>query len=170
MKRAAFLLSALALATLPQAALAEAHAEATAEQAMPTLFADEMARAKTFVDGMIAEGLVVPQPVDPGGGYSHEQHKRNFRAIYQAGQLYRITGDQAYADYIRDTLLEYAELYPTLGDHPARRNQYTGRIFWQVLNDAMWLVHAVQGYGDIRDTLSDADSTTTPLGQPQGLA
>ncbi|MEL7217917.1 MAG: alginate lyase family protein, partial [Pseudomonadota bacterium] len=34
---------------------------------------------------------------------------------------------------------------------------YSGRIFWQVLNDAMWLVHAVQGYGDIRDSLSEAD-------------
>ncbi len=154
--RSILLVGALALGTLPQAALADAHAETAtvAGEAIPTLFADEMERSKTFVHGMMEEGLVVPQPVDPGGGYSHEQHKRNFRAIYLAGQLYRISGDQAYADYIRDMLLEYADLYPTLGDHPARRNQYTGRIFWQVLNDAMWLVHAVQGYGDIRDTLS----------------
>ncbi|MEM7689543.1 MAG: alginate lyase family protein [Pseudomonadota bacterium] len=106
---------------------------------------------------MIASGVTVPQPKDPGGGYTHEQHKRNFRAIYQGGQLYRITGEEAYRDFVRDTLLEYARLYLTLGEHPAKANQNVGRLFWQVLNDAMWLVHAVQGYADIRDTLSEAD-------------
>ena len=123
----------------------------------PPLFAAEIEKARAFVDGMKAGGVNVPRPKDPGGGYTHEQHKRNFRAIYQGGQLYRITGDEAYRDFVRDTLLAYADLYPTLGEHPAKANQYSGRIFWQVLNDAMWLVHAVRGYGDIRDTLSEAD-------------
>lgn len=125
--------------------------------ALPPLFTSEMARAKSFVAGMMDQGIVVPQPKDPGGGYTHEQHKRNYRAIHLAGQLYRITGDEAYRDYVRDMLLAYADLYPTLGDHPAKANQNVGRLFWQVLNDAMWLVHTVQGYGEVRDTLSDAD-------------
>lgn len=152
-------------ALLPQTASAKrvpvqpilVQASAGVKQGLPPLYASEMELAKTFVDGMMGEGVVVPQPKDPGGGYTHEQHKRNFRAIYLSGQLFSITGDQAYADYVRDMLLAYADLYPTLGDHPAKANQNTGRIFWQVLNDAMWLVHAVQGYGDIRDSLSDAD-------------
>ena len=125
--------------------------------ALPPLYQAEMERAKSFVEGMMEQGVVVPVPKDPGGGYTHEQHKRNYRAIYLAGQLYRITGEQAYADYTRDMLLAYAELYPTLGDHPVTRGQRPGRLFWQVLNDAVWLVHAVQGYGDIRATLSAAD-------------
>jgi len=118
------------------------------------LYAAEIDRAKAFVDGMIESGVVVPVPRDPGGGYTHEQHKRNYRAIHQGGQLYRITGDAKYRDYVRALLLEYAELYPTLEDHPERHDQYSGRLFWQVLNEAMWLVHAIQGYGDIRATLS----------------
>jgi hypothetical protein len=142
----------VASTTLAPAALA-----AEPEAALPPLFASEMELAREFVDGMMAQGLVVPVPKDPGGGYTHEQHKRNFRAIYQAGQLFRITGEQAYGDYVRDMLLEYAELYPTLGDHPARANQNVGRLFWQVLNDAMWLVHTIQGYAEVRDTLSAAD-------------
>jgi hypothetical protein len=123
----------------------------------PPLFAAELERSERFVGQMMDAGVVVPAPTDPGGGYSHEQHKRNYRALFVAGQLYRLTGEQRYADYLRDMLLEYADLYPTLGDHPARSNQNPGRLFWQVLNDAVWLVHAIQGYDAIRSGL-DAQS------------
>jgi oligo-alginate lyase len=121
------------------------------------LFAREQARAEASIRSAMAAGIVVPQPKDPGGGYSHEQHKRNYQAIHAAGALYRLTGDRAYADYARDLLLAYAELYPTLGKHPAGRGQVPGRLFWQSLNDSVWLVHASQGYDAIRDTLSAAD-------------
>ena len=120
------------------------------------LFDAEVARATKFLGEMMQAGVVVPMPKDAGGGYTHEQHKLNFKALQQGGQLYRITGDQKYADYVRDMLLAYAELYPKLGDHPAKKNQGPGRIFWQVLNDAMWLVHAAQGYEAIRDGLPEA--------------
>ncbi len=109
------------------------------------------------MDGMIAQGVIVPVPKDPGGGYTHEQHKRNYRAIYLAGQLYSLTGEREYADYARDLLLGYAALYPTLGEHPAKANQYSGRLFWQVLNDAVWLVYSVQGYEAIRGTLAQQE-------------
>ena len=124
---------------------------------LPPLFSAEVERTRSFVDGMIGQGVIVPVPKDPGGGYTQEQHKRNYRAIYLAGQLYRVTGETKYRDYVRDILLEYSKLYPTLGDHPAKANQNVGRLFWQVLNDAVWLVHSVQGYGDIRDTLSETE-------------
>lgn len=134
-----------------------ASGDKTDEGALPPLYLEEMVRAQEFIDDMIAQGIAVPVPQDPGGGYTHEQHKRNYKAIYLAGQLYRITGDAKYRDYVRDMLLAYADLYPTLGDHPAKANQNVGRLFWQVLNDAVWLVHSVQGYGEIRDSLSAAD-------------
>ena len=155
MIRASLLFAAMTLAAPHLAAPAQA-AEIRDQSAtsLPPLFAGELGRARAFVDEMIGQGVVVPVPKDPGGGYTHEQHKRNYRAIYLGGDLYRITGEEKYRDYVRDLLLAYAELYPTLGDHPARANQYTGRLFWQVLNDAVWLVHAVQGYEDIRATLS----------------
>ncbi len=157
MIRSALLGSALALGAVPHAVFAATDHPNEAVQELPQLYAAELERAREFVDGMIAEGVIVPVPKDPGGGYTHEQHKRNFRAIYLGGQLFRITGEQRYGDYVRDMLIEYADLYPTLGDHPAKANQNVGRLFWQVLNDAMWLVHAVQGYADIRETLSAED-------------
>lgn len=128
-----------------------------AQSPYPPLFAADLAEAKSFVEEMMRAGVIVPVPKDPGGGYTHEQHKRNYRALYLAGQLYRLTGDKKYADYARDVFLAYAKLYPTLGDHPARANQNTGRLFWQVLNDAVWQVYAIQGYAAIRDGLSATD-------------
>jgi hypothetical protein len=125
-------------------------------QASP-LFAREQARAIKTLDSMMRHGIDVPVPKDPGGGYTHEQHKRNYQAIEAAGTLYRLTGEQRYADYARNLLLRYAELYPTLGPHPAGRGQVPGRLFWQTLNDSVWVVHAIAGYDAIRDTLSPAD-------------
>ncbi|WP_379551512.1 alginate lyase family protein [Qipengyuania sp. DGS5-3] len=165
MKSAILLTAAMVFAAVPQSVDAAVQGEAvtlggdvTASD-LPPLYEAELALARSFVDGMMADGVVVPLPKDPGGGYTHEQHKRNFRAIYLGGQLFAVTGETRYRDYVRDMLLEYAAMYPTLGDHPAKANQNVGRLFWQVLNDAMWLVHAVQGYGDIRDTLSAPDRT-----------
>ncbi|WP_422344471.1 heparinase II/III domain-containing protein [Parasphingorhabdus sp.] len=131
---------------------------ATAVQQHAPLFQKELDLSRSFVDQMMEAGVVVPVPKDPGGGYTHEQHKQNFKIIYQGGQLYKLTGEKKYANYVRDILLAYANLYPTLGEHPARKNsQGSGRIFWQVLNDAMWMVDSIQGYEAIRDSLSEAD-------------
>lgn len=123
------------------------------------LFADEQARTIAGVRQAMATGIEVPVPRDPGGGYTHEQHKRNYKTIYNAGTLYRLTGQRAYADFAREMLLAYARLYPSLGTHPASQaeSQTPGRLFWQALNDCVWLVHAVQGYDAIRDTLNTAD-------------
>lgn len=156
------LLSVAILAAASSAAMAgpvqsSQAGSATAVQQYAPLFESELERARSFVDAAMRKGVVVPVPKDPGGGYTHEQHKQNFKIIYQGGQLYKLTGEEKYRDYVRDVLLAYAEMYPALGDHPAKANQNVGRIFWQVLNDAMWLVDSVQGYAAIRDSLSEAD-------------
>lgn len=151
--------AALAVA-FPGCAQTDAPTSVAAAAQMPSpaiaapLFDEELDRSREFLAGMMAQGVVMPVPKDPGGGYTHEQHKRNYRAIYLAGQLFSLTGEQKYADYARDLLLGYAKLYPLLGEHPAKANQYSGRIFWQVLNDAVWLVYAVQGYEAVRGSLT----------------
>lgn len=129
------------------------------------LFSRELAQSRLFLDEMMRAGVDVPQPRDPGGGASHEQHKRNYRALYEAGQIYRLNGDPRYRDFARDMLLAYAEIYPKLGPHPARSNdQRYGKLFWQVLNDAVWLVNGIQGYEAIRNDLSpDERAKIDPL-------
>ena len=151
----AALLAAFAAPFAEQAALAQPGAQEPAPY--PPLFAAEVEDAKGFMAEVMAEGVIVPVPRDSGGGYTHEQHKRNYRALYLAGQLYRLTGETSYAQFARDMLLAYAALYPKLGDHPARANQNTGRLFWQILNDAVWQVYAIQGYEAIRATLTSSE-------------
>lgn len=101
---------------------------------------------KTSVDNKLNEEIDVPIPKDPGGGYTHEKHKKNGILIYEAGVLYQITGDEKYASYVERILLKYATVYPTLDLHPERKEQTPGRLFWQGLNECMWLVYSIQGY------------------------
>jgi hypothetical protein len=134
--------------------------DALAQGARYPMFASELKRVRKEVDAAMKAGIDVPVPKDPGGGRTHEQHKRNYTAIYGAGLLYRATGDKAYADYAGKMLLAYAKLYPGLGPHPAASNEAAGRLFWQSLNDAVWLVYSIQGYDAVREALSPQDRQT----------
>ncbi len=151
--------TALAVLVLSPAAIAtpQVGADAGQGESPAPWFDAEISRSKDFVAEMMRAGVNVPVPKDPGGGYTHEQHKRNYRAVYEAGRLYKVTGEQAYKDFVRDVLMAYAQLYPRLGPHPARANQQYGRLFWQNLNDAVWLVYAIQGYADIRADLRETE-------------
>ena len=120
-------------------------------------FAASFAARRDRVDAYFRTLPDVPVPKDAGGGYTHEQHKRNGIAINDAGVLYQLTGEEAYADYARQLLLAYADLYPALGEHPEAKGNSPGRLFWQGLNESVWLVYTIQGYDAIYDTLSAAD-------------
>lgn len=37
--------------------------------------------AKVIADRGIEAGIIVPIPKDPGGGYTHEKHKQNYRNV-----------------------------------------------------------------------------------------
>ncbi len=118
------------------------------------LFDEILEETKKEIDAEIALGILVPVPKDMAGGYTHERHKRNFFVIQKAGNLYQITEDEKYAIYVRDMLLEYAELFPTLPLHPTNRSYATGKIFWQCLNDANWLVYTSQAYDCVYNFMS----------------
>ncbi|NMM48883.1 heparinase II/III domain-containing protein [Marinigracilibium pacificum] len=102
-------------------------------------------------------GVDVPVPADLAGGYTHERHKSNFFILQKAGLLYQITGEEKYARFIRSTLIKYAELYPTLSLHPVNKSYARGKLFWQCLNDANWLVYVSQAYDCIYEWLSQED-------------
>ena len=121
---------------------------------------------KLSVDKQIAQIITVPVPQDGGGGYTHERHKKNYKLMYDAGVVYQLTQDEQYAVYVRDMLLEYAKLYPTLPLHPKRKmgKQNPGKLFWQSLNEAVWLVYTSQAYDLILSSLSKTDKTTIENG------
>ena len=112
------------------------------------------------VDNAISLEMDVPEPKDAGGGYTHEQHKRNYHLLYDTGLIFQITKDVKYLDYARQMLMAYAELYPTIKLHPKPKEQAPGKLFWQSLNEAMWLVHVIQAYDMIAESLSSQDRLT----------
>ncbi len=122
------------------------------------LFDKRLAEVQHQVDQVLDHGdISVPIPRDMAGGYTHEQHKSNYKIMHLAGNLYQITDEEKYAAFIRDMLLEYAKMYPTLPLHPTNRSYATGKIFWQCLNDANWLVFTSQAYDCIYDFLSASE-------------
>ena len=121
------------------------------------LFDASLADTKAEVDTEIQLGILLPIPKDYSGGYTHERHKKNFLMLEKAGVLFQILGDEKYGIYVRDMLLGYAKLYPTLPLHPQTRSYARGKIFWQCLNDSNWLVYASQAYDCVYDFISPSD-------------
>jgi len=136
---------------------AESVAEIRKSVGAVPLFDSSLAGIRKEIDALLGQPIEVPVPKDMAGGYTHERHKANFFAIQKAGALYQITGDEKYAIFVRKVLLAYAELIPGIGTHPASPSYAPGKLFWQCLNDANWLVYASQGYDCIYNYLSVED-------------
>lgn len=118
------------------------------------LFVISYNNVKIAMDAVIKLPMDVPIPKDAGGGYTHERHKKNYLEMMNAGLLYQISGEQEYAIFVRDMLNRYAEMYPLLGLHPVTKSNYRGKLFWQGLNECVWLVHTAQAYDCIYDFLT----------------
>jgi len=122
--------------------------------AMYPLLQQSFAAVQKTADEALAAPIVVPVPKDGGGGYTHEQHKKNYQNILACGVAYQVTKEAKYAKYVQDILLEYARQYKTWPLHPKRKDgQEAGRIFWQNLNDCVWQVYVIQGYDLVYDYL-----------------
>ena len=113
--------------------------------------------SRAIADRAIQSGILVPVPKDPAGGFTHIQHTYNYETIYRAGQVYQLTGEKKYAIFVRDMLLAYAKMYPSLGLHPENKGSGPGKLFWQGLNDSVWLVYAIQAFDCIFDFVSEND-------------
>jgi oligo-alginate lyase len=121
------------------------------------LFDSTFVKARAMVDRALSRPIRVPVPED-AGGTTHERHKQNYVEIQNAGLLYAVNRERRYALFVRDMLLQYARLYPTLKLHPAALSEESGgRLFWQTLNETVWLVHAAQAYDCVYDALSEND-------------
>ncbi|WP_233353980.1 heparinase II/III domain-containing protein [Algimonas arctica] len=154
MKCSGFVLATCFLGAIVPGCAAAERPIAAVETPYSQGFDATLASAKHQLATAMRAPIAVPTPKDPGGGYTHEQHKRNASLIYDAGQMYRLTGDADYADYAGKLMLAYADVYPSWGLHPAKKEQSPGRMFWQNLNESMWLLNVSQSYAAIKDTLT----------------
>ncbi|MBN7809761.1 alginate lyase family protein [Algoriphagus sp. H41] len=117
----------------------------------------EIAQIKQKIDAELGQPIQVPMPKDAGGGYTHEQHKANQLSIFYGGILYQLTDDSKYAEHAKNLLFAYAKIYRTLPLHPEKKEQTPGKLFWQSLNEAVWLVYSIQGFDAIKPYLSEED-------------
>ncbi|MEM7786149.1 MAG: alginate lyase family protein [Bacteroidota bacterium] len=175
---AAALVGSAACAQGPAVAEPAAPAASGADRAHPNVFvsSDEIAAIRAArgqyplldatIDGaveMLEAALAAPIETPPpgeAGGYAHERHKQNYREMMAAGLLYQITGERRYADFVRDMLMQYAEMYPALGPHPRSERQVPGKLFHQLLNENVWLVHTIVGYDNVVSALTEAERAT----------
>ncbi|WP_299715856.1 alginate lyase family protein [uncultured Tenacibaculum sp.] len=132
------------------------------------LFDHSLTLTKSEVDKQISKGISIPVPKDMAGGYSHTQHKINYATMQKAGVLFQLLDNEKYALYIKEMLMGYANLFPTLSRHPEARSYARGKLFWQCLNDANWLVYTSQAYDSIYNWLTkeERDFLETNLFRP----
>lgn len=119
---------------------------------------------KKEVDASVDKEIDVPVPKDAGGGYTHDRHKANYMLMFNSSVLYNLTGDAKYARLVKNILLKYAALNPTLKKHPQATSSSPGHIFWQALNDANWLVYTGMAYDLVRVSLTAAEIKTIEEG------
>mgnify|MGYP003313360608 CR=1 FL=1 len=94
--------------------------------------------------------------------YVMSRHYKLGEGARECGIAYLLTGDRAYADWIRSVLLGYAEKYAGYEWHT--RMGVTGkpggsaaRLAAQVLDESVCLLGLLDGYDAIRSELSEAD-------------
>ncbi|MGB3725781.1 MAG: heparinase II/III family protein [Glaciecola sp.] len=124
------------------------------ELAKDGLFQAAFKKQKADIDAKLSDPVNVPLPADAGGGFTHEMHKRNYANMYKAGRIYTLTQEAKYANYVKDILFAYADMYPSLPLHPQQKEQSPGKLFWQSLNEAMWLVYTIQAYDAIKPSMT----------------
>ena len=121
------------------------------------LLSTSFKQVKQSVDSMLGKDIDVPLPKDPAGGYTHEKHKANYILMFNSGLLYQLTGEKKYAELVKRLFVKYAALNPILKHHPEATSNSPGRIFWQALNDANWLVYTGLAYDCIHDYLTQTE-------------
>ena len=138
--------------------LSKEGAKAINENKSHPIICEAIDKLEMRLDDVLETAVEVPLPKDPGGGYTHEKHKENYAAVKDAATMYLLSGEVAYLEYTKNILLAYAALYPTLDLHPKRKNQGPGKLFWQILNDEVALVHFIQGFDAIKSDIPPSDS------------
>jgi oligo-alginate lyase len=109
---------------------------------------------KKIADAALVSKIEVPVPTHGGGGYTHEKHKNNYYQMNACGIIYQISSDKKYATFVQDMLLQYADLYAKIGMHPIKVSEVRGKLFWQSLNDAVWLFHTANAYDCVYNFMS----------------
>jgi oligo-alginate lyase len=124
------------------------------------LFANEVKTNISNADMVLNQKFDVPEPKGKGGSYSHTTHLDNASAFLNCGVAYQITGNEKYARFVIDGLKMYASKYKSFGRHPNCTQGYAGVLFFQELNENVWMVRVAQAYDCVYDQLTAEERTS----------
>ena len=127
----------------------------------------QFAGLKQAMDVRISQPVGVPQPQkDAEGKWRHisdleslgnstigATHNQFALDIANLGLLYALTGEAKYAEFAKQILLAYADVFSNygIGSRPNFSMDDPGRVFDQPLSDAIWLIPVTRGYDLIHD-------------------
>ncbi|MDP5077036.1 MAG: heparinase II/III family protein [Nonlabens sp.] len=107
---------------------------------------------------ILAQPVIIPQPTDAGGGYSHEKHKQNYAELYKVAISQRLAPSSQKIAYIKEMFTGYSAMYKKLPLHPKRKeNHPAGKLFWQGLNETVWLFYTIQSYDLSKEFLTASE-------------
>ncbi|NDV81779.1 heparinase II/III family protein [Bacteroides sp. 51] len=85
-------------------------------------------------------------------------HNKNLQFMNDCLYIYLATGEQKYAKYMKDMLLDYAGKYPNYKVHDKGRNtpepaNYSAKMFAQSLDEAVWFSDVCRMYSIVKPML-----------------
>lgn len=92
-------------------------------------------------------------------GWVNFVHAANQGFLMNCMYLYLATNEPCYAEYIRDMLLDYSNMYPGYMVHDVWRKPseaHSGKMFGQSLDESVWFSYAARAYVAVRETLTEA--------------
>jgi hypothetical protein len=116
-----------------------AHAKARA--ASSPWAKEQMSHILSEADGYIAK------PWGPLPPRASTQHRGIGGHLFTVGLAWSLSGDRRYAEWVRDGLLDYANLYPTLAFTCGRH-----KLFEHSLYEATWIVAVAEAYDLVADS------------------
>lgn len=125
------------------------------------LFDKSLEEEINIASGAILTGTALPRPKEASGEGSSRLYYHHMNAMVASATAWQFTGEKKYAEWVRNLLLEYAKMYPTLGWHPeSGKTGEPGRLFYQMLDDCEWTARAAIAYDCIYDFLTSKERKT----------
>ncbi|MGY3727660.1 MULTISPECIES: heparinase II/III domain-containing protein [Cobetia] len=125
------------------------------QQGQDNAMGRSLAALEARVAASMARGIVIPGQGE-AGSFEHNTHKENARVIEGAALWGRLSDNAQALAHAEELLAGYAACYRDMPYQVARNTNPPGRLFHQILNEHIWLLHASLGLALLKPSLSEA--------------
>ncbi len=101
------------------------------------------------------------------GAWLYMFHFENSKYLLDCMWAYMASGDKKFEGYIKEMLLDYANVYPTLKEYSAeevKKKAHIGRLFDQFLDEANWFTNIARAYSVIQNNITSEERKTIEEG------